>query len=216
MTKAKIKAAACAALAAALIGGVILANADRPARAVEAKTVRAAESGYCVIPGRPVKDEPGQILPDPEPEPVMVERDLRVDVPLIRGCVPSAAAETSSVTAEAVTPSPEGTAWDAQEAQPAMRYLGQFKITGYDTCARCCGKTDGITASGTQATVGRTCAASKDLPFGARLYIEGIGERIVEDRGGGVNGNHIDVLVADHPAAYAITGTYAVYLIEED
>lgn len=99
MKKTAIKAAACAALAAALIGGVILANADRPARAVEAKTVRSSgartllarpiESGYCVIPGRPVEDEPGQILPDPEPEPVMVERDLRVDVPLIRGCVPA-------------------------------------------------------------------------------------------------------------------------------
>ena len=209
MTKAKIRAAACAALGAALIGGAILANADRPARAVEAKTVRASESGYCVIPGREIAREdvdngpPRASAPtqdeEPEPELVMIERDLRVDVPLIRGCVPA-----------------PNEAQDKQEAQPAMRYLGQFKITGYDTCSRCCGKTDGITASGTQATVGRTCAASKDLPFGTRLYIEGIGERIVEDRGGGVNGNHIDVLVADHPAAYAITGTYAVYVIEED
>lgn len=101
-----------------------------------------------------------------------------------------------------------------QEA-PAMRYLGRYKITGYDTCAKCCGKTDGVTASGTQATVGRTCAASKDLPFGTRLYIEGIGERIVEDRGGGVKGDHIDVLCEDHPACYAITGYYEVYIIEE-
>ena len=209
MTKAKIKAAACAALAAALIGGAILANADRPARAVEAKTVRASESGFCVIPGREIardaEDEsrpmvgPTQEEPKQEAELVMVERDLRVDVPLIRGCVPAPNAVS-----------------EAQDAQPAMRYLGWFKITGYDTCASCCGKTDGITASGTQATVGRTCAASKDLPFGTRLYIEGIGERIVEDRGGGVNGSHIDVLVADHPAAYAITGTYAVYVIEEE
>ena len=209
MTKAKIKAAACAALAAALIGGAILANADRPARAVEAKTVPASESGFCVIPGREIardaEDEsrpmvgPTQEEPKQEAELVMVERDLRVDVPLIRGCVPAPNAVS-----------------EAQDAQPAMRYLGWFKITGYDTCASCCGKTDGITASGTQATVGRTCAASKDLPFGTRLYIEGIGERIVEDRGGGVNGSHIDVLVADHPAAYAITGTYAVYVIEEE
>ena len=209
MTKAKIKAAACAALAAALIGGAILANADRPARAVEAKTVRAAESGYCVIPGREIardaEDEsrpmvgPAQEEPEQEAEPVMIERDLRVDVPLIRGCVPA-----------------PNEAQDKQEAQPAMRYLGLYWCTGYDTCARCCGKCDGVTASGTQATVGRTCAASKDLPFGTRLWIEGIGERIVEDRGGGVNGNHIDVLVADHPAAYAITGTYAVYVIEEE
>ena len=208
MKNKAIKAAACAALAAALIGGAILANADRPARAVEAKTVRASESGYCVIPGREIAREdedesrpmvgPAQEEPEQEAEPVMIERDLRVDVPLIRGCVPA-----------------PNEAQDKQEAQPAMRYLGQFKITGYDTCSRCCGKTDGITASGAQATVGRTCAASKALPFGTRLYIEGIGERIVEDRGGGVNGSHIDVLVADHPAAYAITGTYAVYILED-
>lgn len=107
-------------------------------------------------------------------------------------------------------PEPEPT----QEA-PAMRYLGRYKITGYDTCAKCCGKVDGITASGTRAIVGRTCAASKDLPFGTRLYIEGIGERIVEDRGGGVKGDHIDVLCEDHPACYAITGYYEVYIIEE-
>lgn len=99
---------------------------------------------------------------------------------------------------------------------PQIRYLGQFKITGYDTCAACCGKTDGITASGTMATVGRTCAASADLPFGTRLWIEGIGERIVEDRGGAIKGNRIDVLCANHPDSYAITGTYNVYIIGED
>lgn len=111
---------------------------------------------------------------------------------------------------EVEEPEPE----PAQEA-PTMRYLGRYKITGYDTCAECCGKSDGITASGTQATVGRTCAASKDLPFGTRLYIEGIGERVVEDRGGGVKGDHIDVLCEDHPACYAVTGYYEVYAIEE-
>lgn len=109
----------------------------------------------------------------------------------------------------------ENTATQTAEAEPTRRYLGTFKITGYDTCAACCGKTDGITASGTQATVGRTCAASADLPFGTRLWIEGIGERVVEDRGGAITGNRIDVLCEDHPACYAITGTYDVYVLED-
>lgn len=98
---------------------------------------------------------------------------------------------------------------------PQKRYLGQFKITGYDTCAACCGKSDGITASGTQATVGRTCAAASGLPFGTRLWIEGLGERIVEDRGGAIKGNRIDVLCANHPDCYAVTGIYEVYVLED-
>ena len=103
-----------------------------------------------------------------------------------------------------------------EEAAPeeVRTYLGSYKITGYDICPSCCGNTRGITASGTQATVGRTCAAGKDLPFGTVLWIDGIGYRTVEDRGGGVNGGHIDVLCNDHSECYSITGTYPVYVVE--
>ena len=155
-------------------------------------TAAAGSTGYCVIPAwkKPKADPPEAVT--------MISRDLRVDVPLIRGFVPA-----------------PNTAQATQEAQPTRRYLGRYYITGYDTCSRCCGKSDGVTASGTQATIGRTCAASKNLPFGTRLYIDGIGERVVEDRGGGVKGNHIDVLCEDHPACYAITGYYDVYIIED-
>ena len=99
------------------------------------------------------------------------------------------------------------------DSPDTMEYAGSYQIYGYDTCARCCGKTDGITASGTVATVGRTCA-SNDFPFGTVLYIDGIGERVVEDRGGMAHGV-IDVLCEDHPACYAITGKYDVYIVRE-
>lgn len=102
-----------------------------------------------------------------------------------------------------------------QKAEPAMVYLGRFKVTGYDVCVECCGKTDGITASGTQATLGRTVAAGPELPFGTVLYIDGIGERVVEDRGTGVTEGCLDVLCEDHAECYAITGWYDVYIIEE-
>lgn len=101
------------------------------------------------------------------------------------------------------------------EPEPILRYLGEYKVTGYDICPSCCGNTNGITASGTQATVGRTCAAGKDLPFGTVLYIDGIGYRTVEDRGGGVHSQHIDVLCNDHSECYALTGHYDVYVVEE-
>lgn len=122
---------------------------------------------------------------------------------------------TVSKTAERVEIVEEPETVEEPEPEPILRYLGEYKITGYDICVSCCGSTKGITASGTTATVGRTCAAPKDIPFGTRLWIEGIGERVVEDRGGAVNGKKIDVLCADHPACCAITGTYEVYIIEE-
>lgn len=92
-----------------------------------------------------------------------------------------------------------------------LRYLGVYYITGYDTCARCCGKSDGITASGRIATVGRTVAMS-GFAFGTRIYIEGIGYRVVEDRG--VSAGKVDVLCGSHSECYAITGRYKVYIVE--
>lgn len=64
---------------------------------------------------------------------------------------------------------------------------------------KCCGKTNKVTASGTIATEGRTIAA--DLPFGTKLYIDGVGERIVEDRGGGIGTGKIDIFMSDHNSA---------------
>jgi len=96
---------------------------------------------------------------------------------------------------------------------PPLVYLGNFRITGYDICVECCGKTDGVTASMTKAIVGRTCAAPRNIPFGTVLYIEGVGERIVEDRGGAIRGNKIDVLCNNHKECYAITGNYQVWIV---
>lgn len=96
--------------------------------------------------------------------------------------------------------------------QSGMRLLGTYSVTGYDICVQCCGKVDGVTASGAVATVGRTCACNA-FPFGTVLYIEGIGYRTVEDRGG-MSGGGIDVLCASHAECRAITGRYTVYVCE--
>ena len=102
-----------------------------------------------------------------------------------------------------------------EEPEPEMIYMGLYYITGYDTCYACCGKTDGITASGTYATAGRTVAASSKFNFGTRLYIDGLGKRVVEDRGGAIGGGRLDVVCEDHAECYAITGWYDVWLIME-
>ncbi len=117
----------------------------------------------------------------------------------------------------AATPSPQGEGKEredaAAQAEPEMVYRGLYYITGYDTCYQCCGKTDGITASGTYATVGRTVAASSEFAFGTRLWIDGLGERVVEDRGGAIGGGRLDLVCSDHDECYSITGWYDVWVI---
>lgn len=89
--------------------------------------------------------------------------------------------------------------------------IGEWKITGYDACAECCGWTTGITASGTQATVGRTIAV-RGYPFGTHIYIDGLGEYIVEDRCGGEG--IIDVFCNNHSECYSITGKYQCWIMK--
>ena len=82
-------------------------------------------------------------------------------------------------------------------------------ITAYCPCEKCCGKwalnrPDGVvyTASGEVAQEGVTVAADWDVyPAGTVLYIEGMGEYIVQDVGGAVNGNHIDIFLDSHEKA---------------
>ena len=75
-----------------------------------------------------------------------------------------------------------------------------YKITAYCPCSKCCGKTNGRTASGTKATAGRTVAASSKFAFGTKLNIGGH-IYTVEDRGGAIKGNKIDIFVNSHAEA---------------
>lgn len=81
------------------------------------------------------------------------------------------------------------------------QYIGEFVITYYTAGPESTGKTPdhpayGITRSGTTVKEGQTIAADWDiLPAGTKVYIEGVGERIVEDTGGLIKGNSIDVYV---------------------
>lgn len=77
----------------------------------------------------------------------------------------------------------------------------EFVITAYCPCVKCCGKNDGITASGVKAEQGVTVAMDKSIPFGTIIYIDDIGERVVQDRGGAIKGNRIDLYFSDHQSA---------------
>jgi 3D (Asp-Asp-Asp) domain-containing protein len=64
------------------------------------------------------------------------------------------------------------------------------------------GTAGGRTASGRIAREGRTLAASRHLPLGTKVRIDGVpGMYVVEDRGGAINGNNIDLFVGSKSEA---------------
>jgi 3D (Asp-Asp-Asp) domain-containing protein len=96
-------------------------------------------------------------------------------------------------------------------------FAGEFTVTYYCSCTECCGKTDGITASGTFAQEGITVAADWTmLSPGTEIFIEGIGFRTVEDKGGAIKGNRLDVFMDSHAAALeAGIGQADVWVVED-
>lgn len=88
-----------------------------------------------------------------------------------------------------------------EESEPERDYYTvTFETTAYCPCSKCCGKSDGITASGTYATAGRTIAAPSNYAFGTEIEIDG-NVYVVEDRGGAIKGNRIDIFFDSHSEA---------------
>jgi len=111
-----------------------------------------------------------------------------------------------------------------EETGPEYISLGEFTITGYCSCEACCGKwsvlNNRITASGTTMEEGRTVGADwAMLPAGTSIYIDGFGERIVEDKPAGwiverYGGKIIDLYFDDHAEAWAIGRKTAEVFVE--
>ena len=113
----------------------------------------------------------------------------------IFSCVNIAKAEEAEVIVEEVV---------VEEPKPTN--LGEFKLTAYCACFKCCGKHPGdkgygITKSGAKAVEGVTVAADpKVIPLGTEIII-GDREYLVQDTGSAIKGNRIDVYFEDHQEA---------------
>jgi 3D (Asp-Asp-Asp) domain-containing protein len=96
-------------------------------------------------------------------------------------------------------------------------------VTGYCRCQECCNwrrgwtgspvfasgpnkgdsKTIGMTATGDMARRGTIAADTDKYPFGTVMYIDGYGYGVVEDTGGDIKGDHIDIYFNTHSQALA-------------
>lgn len=97
--------------------------------------------------------------------------------------------------------------------------LGEFMLTAYCPCAKCCGKTDGITSTGTLAAEGRTIAVDpRVIPYGSAVTIyftDGTSHTYTaEDCGGAIKANRIDVFFSSHDAARAFGVQSAMVYVE--
>jgi 3D (Asp-Asp-Asp) domain-containing protein len=115
-------------------------------------------------------------------------------------------------TLTADKPEPVLAAVTENEPTPSAESEWQtFTATAYCPCKKCCGKwalnrPNGLvyTASGAIAEEGVTVAADWSiLPAGTLIEIDGLGERIVQDRGGVITGNRIDLFFNSHQDALA-------------
>ena len=97
--------------------------------------------------------------------------------------------------------------------EPKVVSLGEYRLTAYCSCEKCCGKwaknrpldENGnpivYTANMSVAKQGVTVAADTSvLPFGSKILIDGH-EYTVQDRGGAIKGNRIDVYFESHEEA---------------
>lgn len=76
------------------------------------------------------------------------------------------------------------------------------KVTAYCPCTKCCGpNSNGLTASGIVAKPNHTIAMSKNYPFSTEIEIENMGIYTVEDRGGAITNDRIDIYFSSHSEA---------------
>lgn len=91
---------------------------------------------------------------------------------------------------------------EEKETEPTPTYTAmEIVATAYCSCEKCCGKNDGITATGVKAKENHTVAADPSvLPYGTEILC-GMGEFVVEDCGGAIKGNRVDFFFDSHEEA---------------
>lgn len=113
------------------------------------------------------------------------------------------------------------------EGENQPKFLGEFVLTAYCPCTKCCGiwgenryvDEDGnvivVGSTGKRLSEGRSIAVDpRVIPYGTEVIIDGQAY-IAEDCGGSIKGNRIDVYFDDHESALKFgRQTKKVYYME--
>lgn len=95
----------------------------------------------------------------------------------------------------------------AKSVEGKTPVVKKFNTSAYCSCAKCCGKSTGITSSGKKASSWYTLAAGKGYPIGTIIYIPYFKDKpnggwfVVQDRGGAISNNRLDVFMGTHNQA---------------
>lgn len=103
-----------------------------------------------------------------------------------------------------------------EEEEPEYISLGEFELTSYCSCSKCCGGgANALTASGARVQANHTIAVDPNvIPLGSTVYIDGFGTYVAEDTGGAIKNNKIDIYFPSHEEAIRFGVQYAkVYLV---
>ena len=82
-----------------------------------------------------------------------------------------------------------------------------MNTSAYCPCIQCCGKDNGITASGAPASEWYTVAAGSSYPMGTVIYIPALADKpnggwfVVQDRGGAISDTRLDIFFNSHSDA---------------
>ena len=144
---------------------------------------------------------------------------------------PEVTIEESEVEIAVTVPATEST--NIEQDKLTLISLGEFNITAYCSCKKCCGKwadSRPIDEDGNEIVYGASGAVlipeysvAVDpmlIPYGTKLYIDGK-EYIAHDCGSAIKGNDIDVYFKEHQEAWDFAAGYykaptEVYMIVEE
>lgn len=140
--------------------------------------------------------------------------------------VPDTAPEVMTTILPSVTLPPDPVIPEPEESAPEKVCLGEYRITAYCACEKCCGewaknRPGGIVvgAAGIELVAGVSCASP--LPFGTVVEVEGLGTYIVQDRTASwvaekYDNKVIDIYFDSHEAACEFGLKYANVYVEEE
>lgn len=140
--------------------------------------------------------------------------------------VPDTAPEVMTTILPSVTFPPDPVIPEPEESAPEKVCLGEYRITAYCACEKCCGewaknRPGGIVvgAAGIELVAGVSCASP--LPFGTVVEVEGLGTYIVQDRTASwvaekYDNKVIDIYFDSHEAACEFGLKFANVYVEEE